>query len=228
MGFGRKVVNDPFLNFGKIRLLNVPKAQEVANEVLTLDCYGLENIPDGSIVLDVGAFYGEFSLKCLIDKKCKVMAFEPSRTNFDVLRLNFLLNDSLDNSSLYNCAVGGVAGERKFFHRPDHPAGSSLLESWIPNELEIQGENVDCVTIASQIKLAKKLWGNLPVVVKLDCEGAEKEIFDNLDWIQEVNVVTMEWHNYDGDTCNYGDYYASLLEGFSTKVDGHMMFAKRN
>jgi hypothetical protein len=75
---------------------------------------------------------------------------------------------------------------------------------------------VECVEISGQIKTARDRWGDLPIVLKMDCEGAEHEIFARTDWIDQVNIIAMEWHYYDGV------HFKSLIEpkGFSVLVEG--------
>ncbi len=49
----------------------------------------------------------------------------------------------------------------------------------------------------------------LPIFVKMDCEGAELEIFNHFGtWIHaDIKAVSLETHNFDAD------YYATILKG---------------
>lgn len=205
----------PFITVGNARFLNVPHAAEVLDEIVAQDCYRLDSIPDGSLVIDVGAFYGEFGIICYKNKNCNVVAYEPARENYRIATYNAELNSC--NRSVRYClnhmAVGGSSGWTEFFYRSDHPAGSLIDGSKFG-----VSENVQTTTLIRAIKSPIVNRGiHESVVVKLDCEGSEVDIFNNdLEWLALTNIVTMEWHNHDGDV------YAKILEenGFTVELEG--------
>jgi len=206
----------PTINYGRSKFLNLPHAAEVIREIVDEDCYRLGMIPDRSTVIDVGAFYGEFGLICHLNKQCKVIAFEPSVDNFQVAKANVALNNIELGSYAYDLnhvAISSTNGKIEFYHRLDHPAGSSSCKM---NGLA--PVPVVCVTMQYVIQTVLAAFGSEnPIVVKLDCEGAEKEIFENdLDWLSHVSILCMEWHNYDGHI------YADALrgQGFSVEITG--------
>lgn len=228
--------------YGNILLLPGEDVQKVIEEVYDDDCYRIDEIPTGSIVLDIGAFGGEFGIKCCVEKDCRVMAYEPVSRMFNHLILNVKLNELPPDIFVpIKGAIGKAEGDRILYYRPGAPA-SSQIEGYV-TDYEKGGELIEevtrCYTISSQIAIAKQKWGDLPICVKMDCEGAEAEIFENSSWIDDIHIVTMEWHNYDGDL------YANMLEkrGFSVflegggpkprpqwnkTIGGGLLFAKRN
>lgn len=111
-------------------------------------------------------------------------------------------------------AIAGREQDRLFFHRSDHPVASSFEQ----HELSDPKQSVSCITLSSQVIRARELFGtHKDVCIKLDCEGAEWEIFNHdPDWMDMVSLVTMEWHNYDGDN------YATILKahGFEVELTG--------
>lgn len=206
----------PFITCGNVKLLNVPHAAALANEIFEEDCYNFARIPAGSIVLDVGAFYGEFAIRCVVEKRCRAIAYEPSIENRAILELNQKLNGLTSDEFVVSPLAIGTPGQRTFLHRPEHPAGS-LLEGMTSHGCTGTRYGVECVGLLDQIRLAKERWGNLPICLKMDCEGAEHEIFADYEaWIDQVHVIAMEWHHYDGL------HFRSLLqaEGFSVTVEG--------
>jgi FkbM family methyltransferase len=205
-----------YFNYGPIKFLDVPNAKALTNEIFEEDCYNFDRIPAGSIVLDIGACYGEFAIRCAVEKRCLVVAYEPSIENCAVLEINRELNGiGTDRFATLPCAVG-KAGRRNFLHRADHPAGSLLEEEAKKHGVPGEGYVVDVVDLADQIERIRGRWGDLPICVKMDCEGAEHEIFGDLSWIDQVRVVAMEWHNFDGD------HFRKILEpkGFAVTVEG--------
>lgn len=211
------VVTDasPIINVGPVRLLNVPHAAAVAREVWDDDCYRLSEIPDGSVVIDAGAFYGEFGLICHIAKNCDVIALEPAPLNLEIARLNVRLNIMGRGFLLLAAALGSATGERILKYRFDHPAGS-LLGVYGQDVVGFK-QSVSCVTMSDIIDDVRLRHGDkAKVVVKLDIEGAEREVFSDPSWLAAVSIVTMEWHNHDGDR------YATILRahGFDVDVTG--------
>lgn len=216
-------VLDPILTFGSagVRLLNVPCTDVVAQEVFEQDCYELDLIPEGAIVLDVGAFYGEFALRCAIEKRCCVVAYEPCSRNREILGLNISLNEiGLSRSSgsmvyIRPMAVGASCGQRAFLSRPEHPAGSMLASEAAKYDLAGVASEVECTTLEAEIAWTTA-GSSRPLVVKLDCEGAEHEIFSDLTWLDCVSVLVMEWHDRDG--AHFRDVLAS--HGFDASIAG--------
>lgn len=209
--------SEPILIYGAIKLLNAPHTAAVANEIFDEDCYNFSRIPGGAIVLDVGAFYGEFGIRCAVEKRCHVIAYEPSAANRSILTTNKRLNGLTEDQLVISPLAIGTPGRRSFMHRPEHPAGSMLEVEARKHGCTGDSYEVECAGIAEQIEAAKARWGNLPICLKLDCEGAEHEIFaDHAKWIGQVNVIAMEWHSYDGV------HFKSLIEpqGFTVLVEG--------
>jgi FkbM family methyltransferase len=173
----------PIIQYGAIRLLNLPESQDVADEVLLRDVYKIGSIPSGATVLDVGAFYGEFTIACW-RRGLMVMTYEPSPDHFEIAKMNLRMNGIEDDSMVW-AAVSNFAGIGRFDYNADHPAGSKLGATGVP---------VPVMKLSEIIQT-----GNTRYAVKLDCEGAENEIFETVDWLQFVDWLSMEWHNCDGD-----------------------------
>jgi FkbM family methyltransferase len=185
-------MNEPILTYGKVRLLNVPKAKVVADEIFVENCYKLEQLPLGSIVLDVGAMYGEFGIYCAVELGCEVFLYEPS-PSWEIAGLNLVLNRMENISSrLFPFAIGeGRPSVRKFSHSVELPYTSRLDD--------LGGLEVPCNSMAFAISQAKlKAGSHLPICVKLDCEGAEREIFNDESWLEDVSIVMLEFHFKDG------------------------------
>jgi len=208
---------NPFITVENCRFLNVPAAQAVIDEVFKEDCYRLGEVPPGSIVLDVGAFYGEVGIYLAKEKGCRVFAYEPCRDSFEIAWANAELNDydqvGEDFDHDYRIFEDAVAGNEQRFgvrYFPHHPAGSVISQC---------GGNKLPALLSAEIKRAIAWHGSdLPVVVKLDCEGSEASIFrDDPNWMDGVSMVMMEWHNHDGHI-----YKAALeAKGFKVELEGN-------
>ena len=203
--------------YGAIKLLDVQHAQALAKEIFDEDCYNFAKIPTGAIVLDVGACYGEFAIRCAVEKHCRVIAFEPCAENRHVLEANSRLNNLAGPQFIVSPLALGTPGRRTFMYRSEHPAGSMFDAEAKKHGCSGSSYEVDCVDIKDQLSAARERWGTAPIVLKMDCEGAEHEIFTNYEsWIDYVTVIALEWHYYDGD------HFRKLItpKGFSVHVEG--------
>lgn len=209
-------MNAPILSYGTVKLYGVPHARGLANEIFTEDCYNFDRIPRETIVLDIGACYGEFAIRCAVEKRSRVIAYEPSIANRDILASNAQLNGLTADHLVMSPLAIGTPGRRTFMHRPDHPAGSAFEAEALKHGCTGTTYEVECAGLLDQIREARQRWGELPIVVKMDCEGAEYEIFEDLSWIDQVAVIAMEWHCYDGA------HFKGLIEpkGFRVLVEG--------
>lgn len=191
--------------------LDAPEARQVVDEVIIQDCYRIDEIPPRSLVIDVGAFYGEFGILSAKKKQSIVFAYEPSEVNFHILCENLERNVLDDQFETFNAGVTDRTGREQFYHWHEHPGGSGFRQ--------IEGGGATIIETVSMIEVISKALAfdsDSHITVKLDCEGSEKEIFKDEHWIRWVGIVTMEWHNYDGHV------YADILSrhGFDVELNG--------
>lgn len=109
-------------------------------------------------VIDVGANIGYYAL--MEARRCEyVMALEPDPTNYEVLRLNKLLNNDY-SMSLYNVAAGDINGKVKF--------ETSKVSNWrrvsSKGNVEVDMERLDDI-----------LTGKIDFI-RMDVEGYELNI----------------------------------------------------
>jgi len=79
----------------------------IIREVFTENPYRIEEISEGSLVVDVGAHIGTVTLRCAVERGGKVYAYEPSGESFALLVENVQLNHLGDRVKCFNKAVGG-------------------------------------------------------------------------------------------------------------------------
>jgi len=144
-------------------------------------------------VVDIGAHFGYFSLFASRNThpEAKILAFEPSARNFAVLQQN-IRDTGCTNVQAFQRAVGGQNGNGALFE------GESFNNSLIPNYLLLEEEHSK--TTVSITDLESILTeNNLEMVdfLKVDCEGAEYEIFLTIepDVLRKNKVVSMEFHD---------------------------------
>lgn len=133
-----------------------------------------------------------------------VYGFEPFAKTFHKVQENIELNPSLQRRILpLNYGLGGSAREETCLFNDERKGGNSIYQDIRSSERERYASNQDevvtiCIKNASEefIKIQQKHplqeW-----VVKMDCEGAEYEIFEDLlqsGSFLKIRAFLMEWH----------------------------------
>ena len=155
------------------------------NEVFMKEVYDdkLVRIYEDDIVVDIGANYGFFSLYAQKFNPKKIFAFEPSLGVFE------LLNQNVENVELNQKAVSGNSGILNFAEVKNSTASSRLTN-------DENGYSVDVVGINELLGFL-----NLEKIdyLKIDCEGAEKEIFQEItkDTLYKINKLVVEYHSQE-------------------------------
>ena len=152
------------------------------------DCYQLDNL---DLVLDIGANSGLFSLLCVNKGVKKVYAFEPNKES--LINLNSVTKNL--NIEIVDKAVYTKDEDLKFYIDPTNTTIGSLSKE----HLEIHANSLEEVVVpAISLKTFVK-QNNIDKIslVKIDIEGAEYEIIDELE--DEVfNIIDgflIEYHD---------------------------------
>lgn len=146
----------------------------------------LEMTPEPQLIVDLGANVGYTALnlrRCF--PKAWVLAVEPGDENFEVLRENL---GSLERMILRKTVVTQKEGQFRLSNPEDIAMSQWYKEDTTRDDGTIQG-----VTVGSLLSEFDEEVR--PVLVKMDIEGAEKEIFLNdTGWLDRVDVVLVEPH----------------------------------
>ncbi len=177
------------------------------------------NVEDNSVVIDIGANIGVFSLFASQSKNTKVFAFEPMPENYSLLKENISLNNLEKNILPFNLAVGALNEKRKLF-LGDSPFPSFLKISDSPfnalhgNSQQEQNQKyveINCIAF-------KDIFDKNNIqkcdLLKMDCEGAEFEILYNLpnEYFKIIKKIRMEYHNHMSDKKNNVDFLSEFLK----------------
>jgi len=184
---------------------------------------GFIPITKESIVVDVGAHIGSFSLMVARNVR-KVLAFEPEPNNYQLLKKNMELNN-LENMAIFEMAVSGVSGCQDIYaYKTGSTADYSLYKGGITTVKS------GCVLTISLEDIIKK--ENLPRIdfLKLDCEGAEHDILKNISFetVDKIMGIAIEVHPIPSELSI--DIPGKLKEfGFEVERDpkGGYVYARR-
>ena len=164
-------------------------------EIFLRDCYGIASLPDDiRTVLDVGANLGLFSLAAIYRfPNAVVDSYEPNSA------IEKYLKSNLGNFGRQPkmCAVGGKSGMVNI-----ETTGTSLFSI---THLHESGTTPQ-VSFAEAIQSL----GGAVDLVKLDCEGAEWEIFKCEDAWRNVRFLVMEYHLWAKQSSTYADVVEAL------------------
>lgn len=191
-----------------VSFLNLKIFVESAEEFFILSEVFVENdynfsANSKSIIIDIGANIGISSLFFSNLKWVdKIYSFEPVKATFEQASYNFSINDSICKVvSFKNIGLGGYTRKEFFVFNKLVKGNTGIRGELSPSYNNIQ----DSVKVEVQINDASeeilkilKDNTNKKIVVKMDCEGAEYEIFENLHKsgiISSIDVFMLEWHD---------------------------------
>lgn len=187
----------------KLALPPYAEIDHLYRDIIVEDCYRLnphskwtESWDEQVTVIDIGAHAG--LLSCLVAHlypKAKVLAFEAHPTNYQFLQENVTANNLEEQVTAYHLAVAGEAGTRKIFSAPTPECHSTIMPEgeFYQDRLTMSGE-VRCISLDECLTLLQN-EGDIDLL-KIDCEGAEGEIFESASdaTFDRIKRIAMEYH----------------------------------
>lgn len=172
-------------------------------------------VPPGALALDVGANVGGFSVWFLRRyPESRVMAYEPSSANFEILRTN--LAAFPDRATLQRTAVGNP-GVRKLYKGANNCGECSFYQ------LGEQKEEFEEVISLDPSVLPPAFF------LKIDTEGCEVEILTRIT-LTNYSVIAFEYHSVDDrltlDALLSKDFVLTKMELSSLRTGTAIYLAK--
>jgi len=142
-------------------------------------------IHPNSIVLDIGANYGDFAHTMIQRYRCRVIAAEPVEELHRRIPRHSLLN-------LFPVALGGENRSTSMNVFAERCA--SLLGSITPAE-KLIAQPVEMITLT---ELRRRAHAERVDILKLDIEGAEIDVFNACSdkELQSIMQITVEFHDF--------------------------------
>ncbi|MDI5950703.1 FkbM family methyltransferase [Flavobacterium yafengii] len=154
------------------------------------------------VVFDIGMNIGISSLFFALNKNVdKIYSFEPVLTTYNQASYNLELNQTYSNKiEAFNYGLGGSTRVEKVLYNSQAKGNCGIrLESSLvidkkdAIEIEIAIKNISEVLpdLLAKHPLQKK-------VLKIDCEGAEYEIIQELsdtNLLADIDILLIEWHD---------------------------------
>lgn len=189
------------------------------NEIFEEECYRFKADNISPFIIDCGAHIG---LSVLYFKSIypasKIIAFEPDKQSFELLKINVEFNN-LGDVTLYNMAVGDFEGETTMygdFSQNSESVGNTIIKDW-------GNRNGFTTSVISVLKLSGVL-GDLSVdYLKIDTEGTELSVLKDIEpHIQQVKNIYVEFHEYN-DNKNELLKLSEMLQGSNFKISINSM-----
>lgn len=154
--------------------------------VLVKEDYG--KVMRDSIVVDIGANIGVFSLYAVYAGARKIYAYEPNQQAYEVLLRNIAHNELEDVIVPYKLAVSGSNDETVQI-----PLGSSPYNRVVAGNAIGNYDRVGTITLERILRDNTIDFVNL---LKIDCEGAEYRILFNTkkSVFSKIGDIKMEYH----------------------------------
>ncbi|MBI1920689.1 MAG: FkbM family methyltransferase [Geobacter sp.] len=169
---------------------------ETIAEIFDYDCYQLKDVAltgNNSIIIDIGANIGVFSI--LMSKLCsgKILSYEPSKNNCEMFKRNIDINN-VNNIEIFDSAVGTVDGEVEMSMNPDESVSCRIKNDGGNSSDGEASFRVNSVRFDS---ILKKYSDFTVELIKIDCEGGEYDIIDQLtgDNSRNIRNITFEVHD---------------------------------
>ena len=164
-------------------------------DILTIQEIYVENqyhipLKSPKIIIDIGANIGTFSI-LMAHKypKAKIFAYEPCPSTYKLLTHNVYINN-VKNVKTFQLGVTGTRGKIDFFVSKASGLGSLFPTGRFFKKTSINTDTLNNIFIQHDIKKCDLL--------KLDCEGAEYEIFFSIhpSLLKKIDNIVLEYHDH--------------------------------
>jgi FkbM family methyltransferase len=137
-------------------------------------------------IVDAGAHIGLATLWFATKfPRARIFAVEPAAENFEILRRNV---SPYPNITPIDAAIWDRKTRVHLINASDQP--------WAWEASESDSGEVQTVTISD---LLNRELNSVPLIVKVDIEGGETELFrSNLEWVEQTPLIVFELHDYLG------------------------------
>ncbi len=173
----------------------------IIKEIWLDGSYNLDSLQlQDCIVMDVGMNVGMaslfFSSKEFVKK---IYAYEPFKPTYEIAKLNIAYNKDFRNKiESHNFGMSSKNEEIEVEYSPDHRGRTGIwgtelvldkIDATEKEKLELRDFNTELDRIIKENP-------NSPLVLKIDCEGSEYDIFESLNetLLKPVSCILLEWH----------------------------------
>ena len=171
-------------------------------------------------IIDAGANIGLASIWFASKyPNARIIAVEPEKSNFDLLERNVA---PFPNVTAVHAALWCHPGTLAVDDPNDEGAWAFQTRELADSPSSVQ--TVPCLTVSELMSEYDLKWVDL---LKIDIEGAEKEVFDSPDeWIGSVGAIAIELHDHLKAGCSRS-FYVATTEFPVEQMRGETVFVAR-
>jgi FkbM family methyltransferase len=181
------------------------------------------------IFVDVGAHIGRYAIELSKNYGYNVLAFEPSRKTYNILKVNTILSNVEDKIHLFNFALGDKNATAEFVEVPLREAGNHVKSYTKGAHIKVKNDNLIEVKKFDDLKL--DINYNHIKLILIDAESFEYQVVkgmeNTLKRLNDIDVV-VEILNHVESKSKTMKYLTDL--GFRIKAidDNNFLFYKRS
>lgn len=188
---------------------------EVMRELYVEDEYDVPLPDTADVVVDLGANVGLSALDFRARyPTARIFAVEPDPLAFAKLERNVKADPRIE---AVNVAVGGEDGERDFFSSHESVVSGFERTRDFQKPIQVRARTLD--TLLADLGISHV------DVLKVDVEGAERELFDGFTGLSRVGCIVGELH-LDAIGQTPEEFYAAHFDGFD--VTTHLRLPHRS
>jgi FkbM family methyltransferase len=194
---GKKVI---LLDTGEVQLwLDDADVTCVAEEVFGIQEYGVRVAKD-TIVIDVGMHVATTALYFAKEPNVRtVVAFEPSLSAIEKAERNLAVNTDLAKKiEVRRYALGSENGKAYLQVAPGLAAIGRIAQTAGSETCGSDDELVEIRDAEAELQsLLAQTADHQQIILKVDCEGSEREIFRRFsaNTLSRIDVILLEWHS---------------------------------
>ncbi len=175
----------------------------------------LKKYPHSFSFLDIGANQGLYSIIAGKNVHCnKVICFEPVPKTAEVLDFNLKLN-KISSSKIIQKAISNSSGTKSIYTSNTHTGGASLKNvNNFATDQTTEIFTIDAVEIDKLVDLSSEKR----IVVKIDVEGHEKQVLEQLKHTQFAQKITDIFIKVDENWCSYQEISELLRQMQLTEI----------
>lgn len=156
-----------------------------------------------AVVIDIGANIGISSLYfSTLDNVKSIYSFEPVLDSFKQATYNLELNNNISKvATIKNIGLGKEVREETFIYNKK-TKGNTGVRGLLSSTMSVNPDNenrlVYIKNASIELKPILKTHPNNAIVIKMDCEGGEYEIMNDLDnsgLLKDIDIMMLEWHD---------------------------------
>lgn len=174
----------------------------IFNEIFLKNDYKMFYPNSDITIIDIGMNIGLTTLYYAeLDNVKEIHSFEPFTPTYNMAVENIEMNKSKFKQKIktYNYGLGKQQETKQIRYNENFPGGMSIY-----NDGSIDGV-VETIQIKNASEILRKITKNKKgkkVILKMDCEGAEYEILEDLDktgLINQLDAIILEFHGERND-----------------------------